>query len=292
MQRILHYVRVIGLRIFDKSLYFSSFRIIQRLRLLEKKVEVLSQSISISHYKKFDDLAELFKIGTSIIPAKPIRLGSKFDGGYVLLDKKFENSLLISLGVGSNLDFETDWLNCKGNVVAFDGTIHSINSKIAKEHSRNFHWIQKNVNLYGDKECISINQAIELAESIFIEASLNRILKIDIESSEWDALADITEDNLLKFDQIIVEFHDILKLTILEDSRVQLCLQRLHRYFDLIWTHENNYSPYLKLNDSRIFDVIETTWHNKKSIGSISIHLDSDLKSKLNSPNDPMFPNY
>ena len=115
---------------------------------------------------------------------------------------------------------------------------------------------------------------------------------MDIEKSEWSALQEISEENLSRFDQIIVEFHDIIKLTLIDYSKVNAVLLKLHKNFDLVWKHENNFSPYFMHGNKRFFDVVETTWHNKKSLKTSSFVTESKVIEGLDSPNDPSYPSY
>lgn len=57
-----------------------------------------------------------------------IRLGSKYDGGYVIVDNVCDYDLFVSCGISDNIDFEVDFLNRYKNVncLAFDGTISNI----------------------------------------------------------------------------------------------------------------------------------------------------------------------
>lgn len=279
-------------KIFDRFIYNSYHKPIQRLRLIEKKVNILYQSNLDFNSDKFT------KISRHLISAgqekNVIRMGSENDGGYVLVNKSLKDSLLISMGIGLNLDFEEDWIKRGGKVVAFDGTITKVNSKMLSESTNIFKWIKQNINLIGDKESISINQGIHNAlEAFKIDSKgTTLVLKMDIENSEWNALQEISEQNLSRFDQIIVEFHDLIKLTLIDFVKVNEVLGKLHNKFDLVWKHENNFSPDFIHHNTRFFDVVETTWHNKKSaVDSLAVP-ESDFFKGLNSPNDPTYPNY
>lgn len=276
-------------KVFDKFLFISRFKLIQRLRLIEKKLNILYEIQTPFNSKKFTTISKL------LMPVKSskniIRLGSKNDGGYLLINKSYKNSLLITFGIGDNLDFEEDWIKNGGKVAAFDGTISNINSSNISELTNNFKWIRKNINFIGHNNSISINQAVIDAIELFNYKDNYLVLKLDIESSEWNALYEISDKNLFRFDQIIVEFHEIIKNTVVNYDRIFSVLRRLHKNFELIWSHENNYSPHFELDNTRFFDVIETTWHNKKSVKNILPILGSSTMKDLNSPNDPSYSN-
>jgi len=280
-------------RAYDRLLFKSSFKLIQRLRLIEKKVNILYEVNSEFDNGSFATISELLNPHFSRFKEENfIRLGSKNDGGYVILNKVFKNNLLISMGIGHNLDFEQDWVNLGGKVVAFDGTIDTINSRILNKSTNSFKWIKQNINLEDDEKSIHINQAINSALDIYSPTNHSCILKLDIENSEWNALQEISDENLSKFDQIIVEFHELIRNTLLDYTRVNSVLLKLQNNFDLVWKHENNYSPYFKYRNTRFFDTVETTWHNKKSLKSVSPVKKSKMAKELNAPNDASYPNY
>ena len=280
-------------KIFDKFLYNSNFKSIQRLRLIEKKLNILYELNSDFNSNEFSTVSRFLTPPPLTNNARNvIRIGSKNDGGYVLINKSFESSLLISMGIGVNLDFEEDWLECGGKVVAYDGTITKINSSVLTESTNCFKWIKHNINFIGDEESISINQAIDNALEVFHIKGNDCVLKMDIEKSEWSALEEISEENLSRFDQIIIEFHDIIKLTLIDYSKVNRVLLKLHQNFDLVWKHENNFSPYFMHRNTRFFDVVETTWHKKNSLKTSSFVTEPKVIGALNSPNDPSYPTY
>ena len=118
-----------------------------------------------------------------------IRIGNKHDGGYVLLKELCEKtSMLYSFGIGNDVGFELDFTKKYPliGIQMYDPTV----SFLPSDHFNfTFH-------------------------KIGIEESLNNlqddcILKIDVEHAEWDALLNISTDDLLKCNQIVVEFHII-----------------------------------------------------------------------------------
>lgn len=287
-------MRQIFLKISDKLIFNSNFRVIQRIRLLEKKIDIFLNISGLLNEEKLNTIFSQLKILPKSVPQDLVRLGSKNDGGYVLIDKNFKDSLLVSLGIGENLDFELDWLKRGGKVVAFDGTISKIPTRYLSALGSNtdFFWVKKNICMQNDLDSMPINKAIEFARERYPNSEKNSMLKIDIESSEWDAIRDISVANICTFDQVIVELHDLVNLAFFQNEKLNLCLSKLHENFELFWVHENNFSPRFKSNSYLIYDVIETTWINKKST-QFNYASENFIQSRsLDAPNDPMFPNY
>ena len=73
-----------------------------------------------------------YKVSKKLMPkvdAKKIRLGKKYDGGYVVSKKAVLNSKnLVSFGVYDDWSFESDFIknNNKINIFLFDGTINFV----------------------------------------------------------------------------------------------------------------------------------------------------------------------
>ena len=89
----------------------------------------------------------------------------------------------------------------------------------------------------------------------------NMILKIDIEGMEWEFLNTVESDILKKFDQIIFEFHNIIKP---QTINIVKMLEKLNQTHDLVHLHGNNSSNLLKVGYSYIPDVFEATYVNKE----------------------------
>ena len=125
-----------------------------------------------------------------------VRVGSKFDGGYVIMQNIVNYDLFVSCGISDNMDFEDDFLTQYKNVkcLAFDGTI----SSMPDNHPR-ITFIRKNI---GDKNNDSMTTLKE-----FIEPYKNVFLKMDIETWEFKWLNSINQNELKKFAQIVIEIH-------------------------------------------------------------------------------------
>lgn len=294
MSSIKKYIKQIIFKISDKLIFNSNFRLIQRIRLLEKKIDIFLNISGLLNEEKLQSIYSKLIIKPSSAHQDLIRLGSKNDGGYVIMNKDFKDSLLVALGIGENLDFELDWIKRGGKVVAFDGTISKIPTRYSSvlESDKNFSWVKKNICLQDDLDSVTINKAIEFAREFYPDAGKNSILKIDIESSEWDAIREVSIANICFFDQIIIELHSLVSLAFFQNEKLNLCLSKLHENFKLLWVHENNFSPQFKSSSYVMYDVVETTWVNKKSEQFDYVSKDAYETRGLDAPNDPMFPNY
>ena len=219
------------------------------------------------------------------IVEKLIRLGRKFDGGYLVCSsaiKEIDN--LITLGVGDDISFEID-LDKKiplKKIQMYDYTVnHFLFFKIILKYIRRlitfrtklnnltysiknyFNFIKfnkkSNVNLFKKRvtEKIEKDFDITLDEILDNVKSEKNLLKLDIEGGEYSIIDSINK-NHLKIKLLIVEFHLINKKKDLFIKSVK----NLINNFDIIHIHANNYFE-LKENDD-FFEVCEITFVNKK----------------------------
>jgi len=210
-----------------------------------------------------------------------IRIGSAYDGGYVLPKILLKNiNLLISLGVGENWDFEKQFSSfSKSKIVAYD---HSINNdywyKKFKSDIINFFSlkyfkpqklykiiqfidfyiffkINKNNQFYlkkvGNKKgCISFKEIMK-------KNSKKKIfLKSDIEGAEYSFLKDVIKYHE-KINGFIFEFHHVTK----NINKLSNFIKKMKKYYFLVHIHANNFSPVSKKN---IPNTLELTFAHKK----------------------------
>lgn len=128
---------------------------------------------------------------------KKIRLGSKSDGGYVVLKKYCKNiDFFYSFGVEDNIDFETSFekIFSPKQIQLYDHTI-----KKYPTFSKKMNFFKKGLSNKPSKKFISLDQLIFISN--------NNFLKMDIEYDEWEVFNDVKYDTLLRFQQIVCEFH-------------------------------------------------------------------------------------
>ena len=211
-----------------------------------------------------------------------IRLGPKYDGGYIVHKKSLEIiTLIITCGLNDDWNFEKEFLKKKPlcKVVAYDHTVNNnfwlsyslnnfINLLLLKKLKikkiidvfkyidyklfflkKNIH-IEKKIGKKNNTKEISINKIFKC-----IKKNEKIILKIDIEGDEYKVLEDVknVETHL---DHLIIEFHHVKKNL----STIEMFVKK-NKLLKLIHIHGNNYSPVRK----GIPDTLEMTFVNKKN---------------------------
>lgn len=185
------------------------------------------------------------------------RIGPNFDAGYIGVLNPLPK-YLISGGAGKNIDFEVAL--AERGVIAhiFDHTVRTLP--------------KQDINLYHHKKGIFaklslVQNSISLDEivAMFPKNEKEKMwLKLDIEGSEWELLAEEIE-LLDRFDQIFIEFHDTYKLT---DSKFRNNFTKIFNYlntnFDLISISSNNWEGTTNFGKTFIPTTFEVTYIKKR----------------------------
>jgi FkbM family methyltransferase len=159
--------------------------------------------------------------------------GNTYGGFYICPELLNKNSIIYSFGIGEDMSFDNAInINHGCHIFLFDPTPKSINWFKGQKPNENFHFFEygisdKNgfVDFYLPKNldhvsgCSIIQNNIEIKNKVSVEMKslgnvmneLGRrhivVLKMDIEGSEYDVIADILNSKI-SITQIVVEFHD------------------------------------------------------------------------------------
>ena len=211
-----------------------------------------------------------------------IRIGPKFDGGYII-DKRIINltKKIITCGLNDDWEFEKNFLKIKKEceIIAYD---HTVNNKFwikrFKKDIINFFLFRKlsyrkiiNIFKYIDYNFFFRNKTKHHQLKIGLQNIENReitlskilhkhkdiILKIDIEGDEYKVLNTILE-NSKKINCLLIEFHSVNKNLSLIEKFIED-----NSDLKLIHIHGNNYAGNNNMGDP---NIIELTFTNVKKI--------------------------
>jgi hypothetical protein len=202
-------------------------------------------------------------------PFKKLRIGKDYDGGYIICDIPYiKYEVLISGGISDDISFENEFCN-KFNTkcIAFDGTI-DYNKFSNLNSNSNINFIAKNINFMNDDNTTNLNDYINEYNNIFI--------KMDIEGYEINWIKTLSEIQLNKISQIVIEFHfpfsnnEIDVFNKLNKNHVLIhfhgnnsCGVRLHEYtiipnvFECTYIHKKYFESKLELNKDPIPSIID-----------------------------------
>ena len=207
-----------------------------------------------------------------------LRLGSKFDGGYVTELNSFKNcDLLISFGLSDNWDFEKSFIKSDKKIIAVDDRLDFF--FLFKKFIKSF-FLNINLTLYYLYKIFDFYK-ISLRKSVCIEKnkvsnfisnnstslpalfekyniiSKKIFLKIDIEGFEYRVFDDIINYQH-HFLGLIIELHDID----LHYDKIKLFINKLN--LKLVYIHPNNSGYINKDNNPTVVELTFSKYFYKK----------------------------
>lgn len=206
--------------------------------------------------RSFLHLASLFA-PEKIEGYQKTRIGSAGDGGYVMIDDFKDIDLALSLGIENNVDWDLDVVNRGIHVQQYDHSVHVSPA----QHERLKFFKTKIVASSDDPDGISISTILREAK-VAKEASV--LLKIDIESDEWGVFDACSLEDLKKFSQILVEFHDFDKAKEGEWlKRAVRVMEKLKSLFGVYHIHANNWNSITFVGNVPFPEVLEVSFANR-----------------------------
>jgi len=178
-----------------------------------------------------------------------LRLGAKRDGGYVVADFPHKHDLL-SFGIANDVRFEIALAERGHRCFLFYHTIE----KLPAEHPN---FVFQKIGLGADSP-----QLRSLEEHVgAIDHSGSLLLKLDVEGYEWEAIAQAPIELLARFDQIVGEFHWLLRLNEPAFREiVAAALRNINKVFTLFNVHANNCRPLGFVGGFAVADTLELSF--------------------------------
>lgn len=204
-----------------------------------------------------------------------IRMGSAYDGGYLIPDDMDGIEACFSPGVGNLIDFELDCLNRGMDVFLADNTIDGNNLPLDK-----FHHTNKNIASFTNATLMTIDDWVN---SSGVAESSDLLLQMDIEGSEYAALANMSDTLQKRFRIIALEFHGLHNLWnqdyFIIAAEVFTKLLETHH---CVHIHPNNCDTYVEKDGVKIPVTAEFTFirkdrvHNFRKVTTMPHPLDRD----------------
>jgi hypothetical protein len=205
-----------------------------------------------------------------------IRLGNEHDGGYVIVDTLKNLDSVLSLGVGSDISFEESLSSHVSRIDFYDHTVPELPIKI-----NNANFFKLGISEESQPDFVTLSDAVET----FGDGD-NILLKMAIESSEWNVLASAPSTTLNRFQQIVVEFHGLFSIENPERAfQIIEALRNLNQNHRLVHLHINNYEPIRIVGGIVMPNVLEATY--LKATEANFIQIPSPRGLHLNHQNNP-----
>jgi hypothetical protein len=202
-------------------------------------------------------------------PFSKLRIGKDYDGGYIIVDiPNVKYSILLSGGILDDISFEEMFLKKYKYIkcIAFDGTIN----QLPKQHP-NIIFIRKNIGSQETEGLTNLHELIDENDNIFI--------KMDIEGGEVSWINSLNDEQLNKFGQIVMEFHDPFT-----DKEIEM-FNKLNKNHVLVHFHANNCCGTREHKGVIIPNIFECTYIHKKYFTSEPELNNESIPSKLDMQN-------
>ncbi len=173
---------------------------------------------------------------------KKIRIGNrKSDGGYVMVDDFEGINAALSLGIGTDVTWDSEMSQYGMDIYQFD---HTVEAPDAVKDNPRLHFHQCGIS--GIKGHHPKMKTIgEILGEEMSDYAGDLILKIDIDGYEWEVFENMSTEILHRFRQICIEIHTPLGRP--SQSRRRLrnlnVLRKLNSVFAPVHLHANNASP-------------------------------------------------
>jgi FkbM family methyltransferase len=171
----------------------------------------------------------------TVYPKK--RVGKDNDGGYIIVDIPCKYDVILSGGVADDISFETEFVNLY-NVPCF-----AYDEQATVCSSSTVEILHKNIDSTNN-----LKDRFDMYSNVFI--------KMDIEGGEYEWIKSISENDMKKIKQMVIEFHSPIDWT---------CLYKISRTHQIVHFHGNNYSPIIEVCGISIPSVFECTYILRES---------------------------
>lgn len=199
------------------------------------------------------------------------RIGRNNDGGYIICNIDDNYDIFLSGGISGDISFEVDLLKKYPNLkcVAHDGTIKALPNNNNKSISDRITFIKKNLGKDNNKKTKNFNDYFKYYNNIF--------MKLDIEGGEYPLFESISDQDLKKIKQLVIEFHNPQQIII---------PARIAKTHWLVHFHGNNNVKTAIVNGITVPTVFECTYIRKENIDQqLELNTDNIPNNLLDMPN-------
>jgi hypothetical protein len=225
-------------------------------------------------------IAQVIQVCVPFQVYKLVRVGKATDSGY-FMPESIEFDYLIAGGIGKNNDFEHFYASAGVTVVAFDPTVE----KLPRPHKNIKHeklWLRGETSYSSRTDDKDIQEVLSS-----IPSNIKVMLKLDVEGDEYSIL-DSLIGNFHKFEVILIEFHEMYKLSDLEFRvRIERILKNISQDFNAVSFKSNNWRNFVQFGNAFIPEVFEVVFINKKNMKFVKKGSRADLQNYETYSNNP-----
>ena len=253
------------------------------------KVALNTKSLSLNTNENYyQELKKVLKI-RRVKDLPFVRIGKVNDGGYIMAGNLSQigwggRGIAYSFGISNEISWDVDMARRGYNIFMYDMTI----DKLPYENEK-FHFFKEGIGGVKDEEKL-LDTLENFLKRNGHENKYEMILKMDVEGAEWDFLENVSLETLIKFDQIVFEFHSLTEpKTFSEMCRIINLIDKINKTHTLVHLHGNNNQHYINVENVGVIpNVLELTYLRTKNHNFCDDEI--FLPSSLDSPNNPTTP--
>ena len=226
--------------------------------------------------------SELFDLLNTIRPWQlisdvKVRIGADADGGYVLPSSCRRSNTVLSIGIGTEVSFDTELAEAGARVLQFDHTVAAAPLVRPGVHFHQLGW--------GPRDEHPFVSLASMVRMIDWSGARHPILKFDAEGAEWDCLASASTADIARFEVLTGEFHafDRLPERAFFD-RALAVFRKLESTHRVVHLHANNAGGMVMLGGIAFPRLLELTFV-RKSTASFHGHSSEPIPGPLDRPN-------
>lgn len=233
-------------------------------------------NVSVDYYRELKEILKIKKVLNYYFA----RVGNKgSDGGYIMVNDFRPSGIAYSFGINRDTSWDLEMAERGYQVYMYDHTVsgYTLNNP-------SFHFFKEGLGSTFQKTG-PLNSLKNYVLRNLHKNNANMILKIDVEGAEWDFLETVEPATLKQFDQIVIEFHDLVKACPETAWRHKIeLMKKMNETHQLIHLHGNNSGFVLNIGNSTFSDSMEATYVLKDKYETI----DADIVLPISSdcPND------
>ncbi len=187
-----------------------------------------------------------------------VRVGGMHDGGYVMLNNFDNVRIAYSCGVAEEISWDEDMASREIDVYMYDYSVNRIPSRNPR-----LHFFRRGID--GETNRHKNMYSLEdLIEENGHRNERHMILKMDIEGYEWNVLENITLDTLDRFDQIVLELHNILDVP---EVYSEPLLEKLNKSHQVVHIHGNAVGRVFRIDEKHVIPSYLEVTYVKRNLG-------------------------
>ena len=243
----------------------NSYTVSDEMRISRDEYAGLKGSKALDYLETIKNKLRIFKPSESREEHEFVRVGRPNDGGYIMLDifGASTDKVAYSFGIADDVSWDSDMADRGYSIYMYDHTIDEL--PCSRDE---FHFFRKGISdtAYPKDELETLGNLIKINGH---DKCKEMILKMDVEGAEYGFINNTKSDIFDKFEQIVMEFHDLLSDEERE-ARIK-ALDKLLITHVPVHIHANNLGDVLFLDDEAFADCIEVTYINRKRHGEFSV---------------------